>query len=220
MVHRVALGNVSLRRGSQKETNKPPAEHRNTRGTTMKTTVNNKNTSGSARCGAILLAAATLLAATSPAWADEDKAGDRDNDRDRGRDQDLPAWYDKSPIGNVIGDYRLQVLDPPPDTTQIWWVFINEQNMVVVQDFSDRGILTGIAFDPASDIDPDGTYQYDRLDRGQRPVVWELPRSGRQATRLHRHTETWSPVAGQAQTSFHLSGEPMRTDSGTLSRIQ
>jgi len=219
----------------------------------MKTTVNNKNISGSARCGAILLAAATLLAATSPAWADKGKAGDRDNDRGRGRDQDSPACAGKGYIGNAIGDYTLQVIDPPPDTTQIWWVFINERNMVVmqyftepvvgaaqghtailedgvwkvidlpgsfwcgasnpnasgrvglvyvlseddnangiwhnaiyhrgtytplpdytpaagtpayqygVQEINDRGIMTGVAFDPASDIDPDGTYHYHGL---------------------------------------------------------
>jgi hypothetical protein len=42
-----------------------------------------------------------------------------------------------SELPNVFDDYSIKVLEPPPDTTEIWFVFINEKGNVVMQYFTE-----------------------------------------------------------------------------------
>ena len=38
---------------------------------------------------------------------------------------------------NIFNEYSVQILQPPPDTTEIWYVFINDKGDVVMQYFSE-----------------------------------------------------------------------------------
>jgi hypothetical protein len=38
-------------------------------------------------------------------------------------------------VPEVSGQYAIQVIEPPPDTTEVWFTFINENGMVVMQYF-------------------------------------------------------------------------------------
>jgi hypothetical protein len=40
-------------------------------------------------------------------------------------------------IPNVVDNYSIKILEPPPDTTEIWFVFINERGDVVMQYFTE-----------------------------------------------------------------------------------
>lgn len=40
-------------------------------------------------------------------------------------------------LPNVVDNYSIKILEPPPDTTEIWFVFINEKGNVVMQYFTE-----------------------------------------------------------------------------------
>lgn len=42
-----------------------------------------------------------------------------------------------SELPNVLEDYSIKIIEPPPDTTEIWFVFINEKGNVVMQYFTE-----------------------------------------------------------------------------------